>query len=191
MAGLFTEWRAEWRLRRLATRYVRSIVAEPAERDVAWLATTATDGDTDRARWELRYARRGLGLLVAERDALDDRTGSFVARQLSEALQLDRRVAAGMVRIAERQFNERLTAYRNVLSARNATEGTGARLGRTLLRSAQNGREPTPDAVIQAGELLSGYVEQANTALRTLFGEAALPEDRPPSSLLRGATGGR
>jgi hypothetical protein len=191
MTSLFAEWRGEWRLRRLAARYVRAIVAEPSDEDVAWLATTATDGDTDRACWELRYARRGLGLLVAERDALDDRTASFVARRLSEELQFDRRVAAGMVRIAEGQFNERLTAYRDVLSTRNATEGTGVRLGRSLLRSAQNRREPASGSVTRAGEILIGYVEHANAALRALFGEVALPEDRPPSSLYRSATRGR
>ena len=57
---------------------------EPAAEDVAWLAHAATKGDTDHAAWELRYARRALGVLVAQRDALDDRTGSGVARAVTD-----------------------------------------------------------------------------------------------------------
>ena len=53
-----------------------------------------------------------FALLVAERDALDDRTGSLVAREMRQALQMDRSVAAGMVAVAERQFNQRLISFR-------------------------------------------------------------------------------
>ena len=80
---LFARWRAERDLQRKADRYVERLVAEPGDDDVRWLAHAATRGDTDHARWELRYAKRALGLLTAERDALDDRTGSLVARALT------------------------------------------------------------------------------------------------------------
>jgi hypothetical protein len=182
---LFQGWRAGWRLRRGTGLYVAAVCAEPDEQDVQWLAGVATAGDVDRARWELRYARRALGLLVAERDALDDRTGSVVARQLSEALRVDRNVAAGMVRLAERQLNERLAAYRETLQARAAGEGTAERLGRTLLVSAQGDRAGIEDAVPRAGGILASYLAAANQSLRQAFGEAALPEDRPPSELIR------
>ena len=42
--------------------YVRDASAEPDEDDVQWLASIAGDGDLDRARWELRYARRAFAL---------------------------------------------------------------------------------------------------------------------------------
>lgn len=183
---LFGAWLTEWRLRRGAMGYVSAISAEPDEGDVRWLAAVATSGDVDRARWELRYARRALGLLIAERDALDDRTASLVARILREALQVDRSIAAGMVRVAERQLNDRLASYRQVLADRSTTEGTGTRLGRMLLRSANAGRTDVA-ALQQAGELLAQYVGAANEALRKSFGVVSLPEDRPPSDLLKGA----
>ena len=184
--GIFREWRAEWRVRRGAALYVASLFIEPAEADVAWVATAATSGDADRARWELRYARRALGLLVAERDALDDRTSSAVARELAEAMQSDRKVAADMVRLAERQLNERLREYREVLRARGASESTAVRLGRALLRLTNRTAQVEDELIARAGTILAGYVAEANETLRKSFGEAALPEDRPPSALVGG-----
>ena len=84
---LWQEWLADRALRARADRYARTLAAEPAEDDARWLADVATHGDVDHARWELRYARRSLGLLSAERDALDDRTPSAVARAVLEALR--------------------------------------------------------------------------------------------------------
>src|SRR5688500_17899154 len=82
-------WR-EWREARAHARRVRSYVAtvraEPADDDARWLAAAAAGGDVDHARWELRYARRALGLLAAQRDALDDRTPSAIARELTASL---------------------------------------------------------------------------------------------------------
>lgn len=181
---LFDGWRTEWRLRRGAVDYVASLFAEPDDDDVRWLAAAATDGDVDRARWELRYARRALGLVVAERDALDDRTGSLVARELADALRVDRMVAAGMVHVAQRQFNDRLAQYRGVLTARSATEGTGARLGRALLQAAAPPRHaPGETTIARGGEILARYLGAANEGLRKTFGSPTLPEDLPPSAL--------
>ena len=82
---LFARWRTERDFQRKAEKFVERLLAEPDDEDVRWLAQTATHGDTDHARWELRYARRSVGLITAERDALDDRTGSLVARALDAA----------------------------------------------------------------------------------------------------------
>lgn len=181
--GLFREWRGEWRLRRGTVAYVAGISEEPDADDVRWLAAIATAGDLDRARWELRYARRALGFLAAERDALDDRTGSMVARALTEALLVDRNVAAGMVGVAERQFNDRLGMYRRVLTSRDAEEGTGARLGRALLQAAGAGLGVDDEAIARGGALLARYLGSANDLLRRCFGTPSLPEDLPPSAV--------
>lgn len=106
---------------------------EPPSQAVEWLSANATSGDADRAIWELRYLRRALGLLIAERDALDDRTASAVARNLAVAIQADRNVAAAMVKLAERQFNERLAAYREMMQLRGSPESYPRRIGRALL----------------------------------------------------------
>src|SRR6185437_12094853 len=71
---LFARWRAERDLERRATTFVQTLFVEPGSADVEWLARVATRGDLDHARWELRYARRALGLIAAQRDARDDRT---------------------------------------------------------------------------------------------------------------------
>src|SRR5690349_14578707 len=102
---LFARWRADRELQRKAAAYVAVLFQEPESSDVEWLAVAATRGDVDHARWELRYARRALGLIAAQRDALDDRTASLVAKEIAEAFDRDRNIAAGMVETAERQFN--------------------------------------------------------------------------------------
>src|SRR6476661_3610310 len=101
--SLFARWRAERDLARKAAAYVAAIFRDPDPADVEWLATSATRGDTDHAQWELRYARRALGLIAAQRDALDDRTASIVAKAISDAYARDRHISAGMLDTAERQ----------------------------------------------------------------------------------------
>lgn len=181
---LFDEWRSERRLKRGLDAYIAALMAEPAPDDVAWMAGAVCAGDVDRAAWELRYARRALGLVVAQRDALDDRTGSLVARELANALQTDRHIAAAMLRVAERQFNDRLTTYRDVLTSRTPTEGAGARLGRALLLIAGTARA-SDDMIARAGDIMARYVGEANEELRKAFGAPSLPEDIPPSALGR------
>ena len=177
----FKEWRAARQLQRKAEQFVAQIVAEPGQEDVSWLATTATKGDEDHARWELRYARRAMGLLVAQRDALDDRTSSLVARALGEAFQRDERIGADRRDLAERQFNARLSAYRDAIGARVSDAST--RLGQTLLAFSGGSFKDLDDNVRRAGGLVDGYAKEANEALRTVFGTAALPENIPPSAL--------
>lgn len=157
---------------------------EPDPADVSWLASVATRGDEDHARWELRYARQALGLLAAERDALDDRTASEVARVLDEAFARDRKVAPDRVEVASRQYNARLSAYRDVLAAR-AGPATAARLGQTIFAFSGAAFRDVDGAVDRAGELLMGYLGDAGSALREQFGAAALPENVPPSEALR------
>src|SRR5687767_14796154 len=109
--SFWQRWQADRALRVRATLFVRQLMHEPPEADVVWLASHGTTGDQDHARWELRYARRALGLIAAERDALDDRTASAVARALSESLARDPNIAAAKLSVAERQLNARLRTY--------------------------------------------------------------------------------
>lgn len=182
MAGFFSAWISEWRQRRQAVGYVAALRREPSEDDVQWLATAATQGDVDRARWELRYARAALGLVAAERDALDDRTPSLIAHEIAGALHADPRVAAQMVKVAEQQFNERLSAFRHALTDRTARSGPAERLGDTLLRLCA---APAPNAEMRAraSAIVARFLEEANSALREHFGSAVLPPDVQPSLL--------
>ena len=142
--------------------------------DVAWLSEHGTDCDTDHARWELRYARRALGLIAAQRDALDDRTASLVATELARSLANDPAIAPGKIRMAERQLNARLSAYGDALGNREG-EGSGWHLGRTLLEFAGHRDAVRPNVVATAGDLLARYLGEANAALRKSFGAATLP----------------
>jgi hypothetical protein len=179
---LFARWRAERELQRKAAVFVAALFREPADDDVAWLAQNATREDVDHARWELRYARRALGLIAAQRDALDDRTASVVAHEISEGFARDKNIAAGMLETAERQFNVRLSAYRDGLAAR-AGAPTPIRMGQTLFAFAGGSFRVRDDNIVRAGELLATYLTEANEALRAAFGKVALPDDVRPSAL--------
>ena len=157
---------------------------DPEPADVQWLADDATRGDTDHALWELRYLRRALGILVAQRDSLDDRTPSEVLRALLHRMRKDRNVDNELLELAERQFNARLSAYRDAFSAR----GQGA----TEIRVAQNllafsgGPIRTDDPAVQRGAaLVAGYLTACNAALQGSFGTVQLPEDVAPSKVAR------
>jgi hypothetical protein len=179
MVWPFGKSKAAEQRRRAAQTYVADASAEPDESDVAWLAGAAGDGDIDRARWELRYARRAFALLVAERDALDDRTGSLVAREMRQALQMDRSVAAGMVGVAERQLNQRLAYFRTTFSERPGSEATDARLARVFLDRL--GVKDVSGIVSRGSTIVKRYIESSQNALRAAFGVAEVPEDQPPS----------
>ncbi|HSU95472.1 MAG TPA: hypothetical protein VLI43_17320 [Gemmatimonadaceae bacterium] len=167
-------WTLDRDQRRRAASYVAALCAEPAEEVVAWLSEHGTDCDTDHARWELRYARRALGLIAAQRDALDDRTASLVATELARSLANDPAIAPGKIRMAERQLNARLSAYGDALGNREG-EGSGWHLGRTLLEFAGHRDAVRPNVVATAGDLLARYLGEANAALRKSFGAATLP----------------
>ena len=179
---LWRNWRASRGRTRRTAAYVDAILAEPADDEVAWLAANGTHGDADHARWELRYARRALGLLTAQRDALDDRTASDVAHALERAMATEPAVAPEMRRVASRQLNARLRAYGEAIQ-RRAAPGTTWHLGSTLLGFA--GRQGAAgDSVIGgAGEIAARYLEETNAALRECFGIATLPEDVAPSAM--------
>jgi hypothetical protein len=183
--SFLSNWRQQRQLRRSASAYVLTLLSEPEAEDVTWLSETATRGDTDRARWELRYARRSAGLLSAARDALDDRTASAVAHEIGESWAKDRNIAAEKRHAAEQQFNARLAALRQAMAARSSPEPTATRLGRALLTAA-GASSPSAGDIDRAGVIVSRYLEQANESLRRVFGTATLPENVPPSAVQPG-----
>ncbi len=175
------EWRVARERRRRSLSYLEAAQREPDEHDVRWLAESAANGDLDHARWELRYARLALAVLSAQHDALDDRTASDVVAALAEILRDDPRVAPGMHLLAERQLNDRLSAYREALAARGGATDSSERLGRVLLAFASDGARSAGAPLARAVELLGTYGSAANDALRGAFGTASVPEHLPPS----------
>ena len=177
---IWREWREARALARRVGSYVTTVRAEPNDEDARWLAATAAGGDVDHARWELRYARRALGLLAAQRDALDDRTPSAIARELTASLAREPLVDAAKLAIAERQFNQRLRAYAEILAERTG-EPTSSRLGQALIGFAGSGRAVGPDDLGRAAALMTQYLGESSAALERAFGAANLPENVPPS----------
>ena len=175
LVGWWEAWRTRRALEMRAAAYVSALGREPSAGDVEWLATVAAGGDLDHARWELRYARWTVGLLGAQRDALDDRTASLVARALAAALARDSSIAPGKLRVAERHLNLRLRAYGDALTNREGA-GSGWHLGRALLRFAGRSDAVSGEMVARAGDIVSHYLAEANASLRDQFGEATLPD---------------
>lgn len=184
MAFPFTQaWRAERERQRKAATVARSMQREPEPADVSWLADAAANGDEDHARWELRYARIALGLLVTQRDTLDDRTAAEVSAEVGRTMAADPRIAEDRRDLAARQFNDRLAAYREALQLRGGPISAQDALGRCLLAFASDGARTAGSPLAYAIELLERYADEASTVLRAAYGEARLPEDVPPSVL--------
>ncbi len=162
--------------------YADTLMHEPDPEDVAWLSRVATRGDSDHALWELRYLQRALGILVAQRDSLDDRTHSAVLRALMQRMEFDANVHVDLRELAERQFNARLGAYRDAFTSRG--RGSAAmRVAQNLLAFA-GGPIRANDPIVQYGEqLVAGYLVSANEVLRGAFGTVHMPEDVKPSAI--------
>ena len=175
---------ATWRLRRDAASYVRSLWEEPNAADVEWITSLEPAGDIDHARWELRYLQRAAILLAAERDSLDDRTPAAVARAIARAFDSDSAVAHNRADVARRQFNERLAAYRSVLTTRETTPLI-PRLGLVLLTFLGRPTAATDPVAMRAGTIVQDALSAANAALRERFGTVTLPENIAPSAVGR------
>ena len=177
---LFATFRDDRALLRRSAAFAETLMAERAESDITWLAEKATRGDTDHARWELRYLRRALGILVAQRDALDDRTPSAVLRALMDRMDRDRNVDSELRELAERQFNARLSAYRDAFTSRG--HGSPAlRVAQNLLAFAGGPIRSGDPVVMHGAALVEEALESANVQLRATFGTPELPEDVRPS----------
>ena len=86
-----------------------------------------------------------------------------------------------MLDLVRRQLNDRLAGYNEALIAKGGPVGSGERLGRVLLAFASDGARSAGAPLPRAVELLSAYMGEANETLRSVYGEADLPEHLPPS----------
>lgn len=176
--SILSEWRIARERRKQATIYLAAITQPVAPADVDWLTRLAPNSDERLAERELQFARRALGLIVAERDALDDRTASDVAHQLAGVISAEARRDA----VAGRAWSERWRAYTSALAARGSTESPAARLARVML-AGSSVEQPTPEQLLRATQFILTVRAGANEALRTTYGSASLPEDVRPSAL--------
>ena len=173
-------WLAEWRAvrgrRRRADGYLHAMLLPPESADVQWMESLAVRPDV--ARRELVFARRAIGLIVAERDALDDRTASDVAHQLAVVIASEVRDVPDM----GRAWSERWRAYTATLAVRGESEAPAARLARVLLAGV-GVTSPNTQELVRATQFVLATRTRANEALRAVFGVASLPDDVRPSAL--------
>ncbi len=181
---LFRSFRDDRALLRRSSAYAAVLMQDPDPADVQWLAEAATRGDVDHALWELRYLRRALGILVSQRDSLDDRTPSEALRALVHRMQKDRNVDGELLELAERQFNARLSAYRDAFMSRGHGV-TAMRIAQNLLAFSGGPFRADDPAVIRGAALATYYLALCNAALQESFGKVHLPDDVPPSMVVR------
>ena len=172
---LWQRWQRERDRARRAARFVETLRTEPDPDAVQWLARHGANGDADHATWELRYARRALGLIVAERDALDDGTASLVRAALDASLRVDPAVVAGSLERVERQLAARVRSYHEALATRRGGVPATTQLGTALLAFAGTGSDAYDDAVEGATRIMARYLDEANAALVASFGAATFP----------------
>ena len=181
---LFRSFRDNRALLRRSSVYAAALMQDPSPSDVDWLSADATRGDVDHAQWELRYLKRALGILVAQRDALDDRTPSEVLRALLHRMEKDANIDAELHDLAERQFNARLSAYRDAFTSRGHGSAV-VRVAQNLLAFSGGPIRSDDPAVKRGAEVVSDYLANANAALQAAFGKVELPDDVVPSQLAR------
>jgi hypothetical protein len=174
--GLIADWRAGRERRRLADAYLKRVLTTPETADIEWLAPLV--GGRDRAQQELLFAQRAVALIVAERDALDDRTASDVAHALADVLDRESRQSAD----AGRVWSARWLAYTAALSMRGHIDPPATRLARVLFEGSGLS-DPPADALSRVAQVIQGTRTKANESLRAVFGVASLPEDVRPSAL--------
>lgn len=175
--GLIAEWRAARERRRLAEAYLRRVLTPTDPADLDWLA--GLTGDRVVAQRELGFVKRAMGLIVAERDALDDRTAADVVHALAPKVNEEARVSADLGRL----WLERRRAFSQALAVRGQPEAPAVRLARVLLTGAGIASAATDDVLARATTIVQVERARANEALRAVFGEASLPEDVRPSAL--------
>lgn len=176
--SFLSEWRVARERRRRASVYLAAITQHVAPADIEWLARICEGRDERLAARELQFARRAVGLIVAERDALDDRTASDVAHQLATVISSEGRRDS----VAGRAWSERWRSYTSALAARGSTESPAARLARVML-AGSGVSSPTQEQLVRGTQYILVVRTAANEALRTAYGSASLPEDVRPSAV--------
>lgn len=156
--------------------YVRHLLAPLTAESWRWLEAQGVPAEV--ASREMGWAVRAIGLIVASRDALDDRTVSEVSHALDRALGAggDAR-EGGAVR-----WRARLAAYLEAHGARGTGEPVPRRLARVLLDGA-GVQHPSSALVEAAGAEVVGLRVRLNAELGRAFGLASLPDDVPPSAV--------
>lgn len=174
--GLWADWQASRARRHRVEVYLNQLLREPEPAVLEWFASVT--GNTTTAARELGFARRAIGLIVAERDALDDRTAADVAHHLAPVVAAEARREAAVGGL----WTERWRSYTAAFAVRGSPESPATRLARVLLSGA-GVREPDQQVLQRTTAYVQDTRAALNEHLRQAFGAASLPEDVRPSAL--------
>jgi len=181
--GMLASLQEKRRRQGLAERYVAALLRPAAAADVTWLST-AGGGSAERCTRELAFAQRAIGLIAAERDALDDQTAADVSHALDAVVSREARERRGEVA----EWSAHWRDYADALAARGRAEPPLGRIARVLLRRV-GVAEPESEQLARGVLLVTAFRHAANDVLREVYGSATLPEDRPPSAVWRERSG--
>lgn len=174
--SFYSAWRDSRDRRRRASAYVERLALGRGPSDAAWLARAANE--EFHATREVMFMHRAMALIVAERDALDDRTASDVSRALASIVdhEMQRNPDTGAL------WTVRWREYSSALAMRGSIESPSTRFARVLLGGA--GLRSADDALLaSAVQAVQSTRNAANEALRAAFGVATLPDDVRPSAI--------
>lgn len=181
--GLLAHLRAQRRRQAAAGQYLTALLLPPDDDDVRWLQACA-GVERELVERELVFAQRAIGLIVAERDALDDQTAADVAHAIDAIVANESRA----YRDPKAEWVDHWLEYHDALVVRGRAEPPLRRIARVLLRRVGVSEPGSPQLVRTVG-IVTRHRNAANEALTAAFGAADLPEDRVPSDLYRERTG--
>lgn len=174
--SIWTDWQAARARRQRVELYLNQVLRDVDTTGLPWLL--AAVGSEKVAQREIAFARRAIGLIVAERDALDDQTAADVSHQLAPVVSAEARRDPETGRL----WAERWRGYTAALAARGSQETPVMRLANVLLDGA-GVPNPSPELLQQTTRYVQETRGALNESLRTAFGAASLPEDVRPSAL--------
>lgn len=174
--GLWSDWRVGRERHRRALRYLAQLT-QPVDQQLL-KRFVGVGISSDMAGRELAFAWRAIGLIVADRDALDDRTASDIAHILAPVIAVESRRDEGL----GREWNARWRAYTAALAARGTPDSPPVRLAKVLLDGAGT-TEPSGEQLQVSTEIIQQMRVTLNEALRSAFGAASLPENVKPSAM--------
>ena len=181
--GLLANRREQRRRQAAAEQYLAALLLPPDADDVRWLEGCAGVA-RDLVQRELVFAQRAIGLIVAERDALDDQTAADVAHAIDAIVAREARAYENLAA----DWVDHWLEYHDALAVRGRAEPPLRRIARVLLRRV-GVAEPGSAQLVRAVGIVTRHRHAANEALAAAFGVADLPEDRLPSDVYRERTG--
>lgn len=156
--------------------YVREVTGPVDSSEYSWL--TGISGGSSIAARELVFLRRAIGLIVADRDALDDRTASEIAHELAPMIASESRRDPEI----GKEWNTRWRAYTSAMALRGTAEPPASRLAVVFLTGVGISH-PTDEQSRGAALLVQRERVAMNEALRKALGTASLPDNVKPSAM--------